>query len=136
MNEKKVVFSDREKLMQCVRVLESAYSIREVNGLIEVLTAYLDRHNDCVVFYLAPDGDGMMLTDLGAVLGDLEMEGFDVASGEAQCELTDIAGRIGVCIENGEIRMPVTPSFNRGDVYRFADALYCIERVGLRLKRK
>jgi len=56
--------------------LRDQTSLRKVgNQWVEITTPYLDRHNDHIQIYTRKKGDGFLLTDGGATIGDLERSG-------------------------------------------------------------
>ena len=51
---------------------------------VEITTPHLDRHNDCLQFYVRRDAGGYLLTDDGLVIDDLEMSGCKLDSAKRQ----------------------------------------------------
>jgi hypothetical protein len=51
---------------------------------VEITTPHLDRHNDCIQFYVRRDDDGYLLTDDGSTINDLEMSGCKLDSRKRQ----------------------------------------------------
>lgn len=45
------------------------------NDVVEITTPHLDRHNDYLQFYVKKTEDGLLFTDGGYVLDDLEVSG-------------------------------------------------------------
>lgn len=53
------------------------------NGVVEITTPFLDRHNDYTQIYLQKLEDGnYRVTDLGYTVDDLEMCGVDITTGK------------------------------------------------------
>lgn len=77
-------------LLDEVKALESSYiawledqtAIAQVDGdWIEVMTPFLDRHNDMMPLYVRRDGVDWELTDDGQILADLRMSGCPMEKG-------------------------------------------------------
>lgn len=61
--------------------------LKQVEGgrdYVEITTPHLDRHNDCIQFYVRRDGGGYLLTDDGSTITDLEMSGCKLDSPKRQ----------------------------------------------------
>ena len=63
--------------------------LREVDEWIEITTPFLDRHNDCVQIYAKPSDGGIVLTDHGYTIDDLEFCGFKM-KGDTRLELLNV----------------------------------------------
>lgn len=67
--------------------LHDRTALNLINGsreYVEVTTPHLDRHNDCIQFYVRRDNAGYLLTDDGSILNDLEMSGCKLDSPKRQ----------------------------------------------------
>ncbi|SCI82413.1 Domain of uncharacterised function DUF1829 [uncultured Clostridium sp.] len=65
--------------------------VNELGEYTEVTTPFLDRHNDCIQFYMKKDSDNnIYLTDDGYVLSDLEDCGFTFNSSKRKELLNNI----------------------------------------------
>ncbi len=86
-----------------MRWLRERITVADVGGVCEITTPFLDRHNDHLQIYVKRTREGLLLTDDGYILSDLEMSGVDVTA-ERRRELvgTVLAG-FGVREENGEL---------------------------------
>ncbi|MDU1202697.1 MAG: DUF1828 domain-containing protein [Clostridiales bacterium] len=63
----------------------------EVNNYTKVSTPFLDRHNDCIEFYMKLDNNGdIFITDDGYTLGDLEDYGFTFNTPKRKSLLNEI----------------------------------------------
>jgi hypothetical protein len=61
--------------------------LKQVEGnreYVEITTPQLDRHNDCIQFYVRRHDGGYLLTDDGGVISDLEMSGCKLDSPKRQ----------------------------------------------------
>ena len=52
---------------------------RDLDGFLEVTTAFLDRHNDHLQMYVRREGDTLLATDYGYTVNDLEMSGMSLS---------------------------------------------------------
>lgn len=80
------------------------------NGYIEITTPHLDRHNDCIQFYVKQQDNGsLMFTDGAYILDDLENSGVSFNTPKRQKILTEIANGFGVQIsKDNQIEMIAT----------------------------
>ena len=60
--------------------LRDKTSLRELKGWVEITTPYLDRHNDSLQIYVRPDNGGLLLTDDGYTIRDLEASGCSLTT--------------------------------------------------------
>lgn len=83
----------------------SQVSIYPEGDAVRIVCPMLDRHNDHMSIYLSDiDEGGYLLTDLGAVLGDLEMSGCDVlSSGARRMKLEEVLSSFGLRQADGEL---------------------------------
>jgi len=83
--------------------LKEQISIADIDGVCEITTPFLDRHNDRLQFYVRRKNDGYALTDDGFILGDLEASGCALSSPTRRQLLTTILGGFGVQEQDGEL---------------------------------
>ena len=77
--------------------------LREIEKWIEITTPYLDRHNDNLQIYVSRSDEGLLLTDDGYVLEDLEQSGCKLDTDKRQALLKMTLNGFGVRIqENGK----------------------------------
>ena len=76
---------------------------RDTNGFMEITTPFLDVHNDELRFYVQKQADGMLFTDDGYILADLEMSGINISKGKRKELLQAVADTMNIKIENGAI---------------------------------
>ena len=55
--------------------LRDKTSLRQVSDWVEITTPYLDRHNDYIQIYAKRTDGGLVLTDDGYTIDDLEQSG-------------------------------------------------------------
>ena len=70
------------------------------NGAIEISSPFLDRHNDYIQIYVVKDGDGLILTDDGYTIQDLELSGLTFNTAKRKEELQTILSSFGVSLGN------------------------------------
>ena len=86
-----------EKLLeQHLAWLRERTCLRIVGDSVEITTPRLDRHNDCLQIYAVRDSDGLILTDDGYVLEDLELAGCNINSTESQASIRTFLNGFGV----------------------------------------
>jgi len=78
-------------------------SITDIDGVCEITTPFLDRHNDRLQIYVRRKNDGYELTDDGYILADLESSGCAVSSVPRKQLLATILGGFGVQEQQGEL---------------------------------
>jgi len=57
--------------------LRQNISIKEINGIYEITTPFLDRHNDHLQIYVKKSDGGLILTDNGQTITNLRLSGFE-----------------------------------------------------------
>ena len=55
--------------------LKAKIEVQDINGVCEITTPFLDRHNDRLQIYVERGEHGLRLTDDGYIITDLEMSG-------------------------------------------------------------
>lgn len=74
------------------------------DGIVEITTPFLDRHNDSIQIYVVQDGDGYTLTDDGYTIADLEISGLLFNTNKRKQELEIILNGFGIQLgENGAL---------------------------------
>lgn len=81
------------------RWLRDETGIRQVGDSVEITTPYLDRHNDCLQIYATPRDGGILLTDDGYTVDDLEQSGCVLDSPRRQALLKTTLNGFGVRID-------------------------------------
>jgi len=73
--------------------------IKEIgNDCVELTTPFLDRHNDCIQFYIQKSEDGYVLTDGGYFISDLLDAGFNFSERRENVFKTILSGfEIDIC---------------------------------------
>ena len=70
------------------------------NGVVEISSPFLDRHNDYIQIYVVRNEDGFILTDDGYTIADLELSGLTFNTAKRREELETILRSFGVAIDD------------------------------------
>lgn len=96
--------TDCESLVECyLDWLREKIATQEIDGICEITTPFLDRHNDRLQIYVQRHGNQLRLTDDGYVIGDLEASGCLVDTPHRREVLQTILNGYGVREEDGEL---------------------------------
>ena len=96
--------SECQKLVDSyLRWLRERITVEDVNGVCEITTPFLDRHNDRLQIYVVRQNEGYRLTDDGYVLSDLAASGCSIESPNRQRMLRTILNGFGVREEDGAL---------------------------------
>ena len=81
---------------------------------IQVTTPHLDRHNDCLQFYVRQENSGYLLTDDGYIINDLISSGCSLDSQKRQALLKMTLAGFGVQLDGEQLSLKATPeNFSR-----------------------
>ena len=86
-----------------VEWLKQKVSVKDIDGVCEITTPFLDRHNDHLQIYVKKAGDALILTDDGYTIRDLEMSGFDIGTNKRRRLLHSILNGFGIHLQDEEI---------------------------------
>ncbi|MGH7139520.1 MAG: DUF1829 domain-containing protein [Pirellulales bacterium] len=86
-----------------VEWLRSRVELRDVDGVCEITTPFLDRHNDRIQIYVHKVDGRLRLSDEGTTIADLELSGCGVTSPNRKRMLQTIVNGHGVQEKNGEM---------------------------------
>lgn len=89
--------------------LRDKTTLRQINAWIEITTPYLDRHNDRLQIYAKRRDGGLVLTDDGYVLQDLEQSGCRIDSSKRQALLKSTLNGFGVQVNNEALEVHASP---------------------------
>lgn len=83
--------------------------LKQIRNWTEITTPFLDRHNDCIQIYARRDEAGILLTDDGHTLTDLEMSGCNLDSPKRREMLRTTLNGFGVRQADGALQVQATP---------------------------
>ena len=83
--------------------LRERIATEDVDGVCEITTPFLDRHNDRLQIYVERRGEGLRLTDDGYIIGDLESCGCLLDTPHRREILQATLSGFGVREEDGEL---------------------------------
>ena len=89
--------------------LKKSISINEINGCTQISTPFLDRHNDHIQIYVEQHENGMILSDGGETIGDLELCGCELSSPKRRALLETFVNGYGIRCAGGELYTEATP---------------------------
>ena len=91
-----------------LRWLKEGLRIRELDTCCQIATPFLDRHNDEIEIYVERRNSGLVLTDDGYTVGDLEATGMSFETEKRKAHLQAILNGFGVRFENKELLVAAT----------------------------
>jgi hypothetical protein len=83
--------------------LKDGITIKDINGICEITTPFLDRHNDHLQIYIKKSNDRFILTDDGYTIADLQLSGCEFTSEKRRRALHSILNGFGVSIGGDEL---------------------------------
>lgn len=88
--------------------LKKSINVQDKDGVCEITTPFLDRHNDYVQIYVKKSGANLTLSDDGYILNDLKLSGLDINTEKRKQILNTILNGFGVNNKDGEICVSAT----------------------------
>ena len=88
--------------------LRQNINIKEINGMYEITTPFLDRHNDHLQIYVKKSDGGLILTDNGQTITNLRLSGFEFTPEKRQI-LNFTLKSFGVQLIDEELIAKATP---------------------------
>jgi len=79
-----------------VEWLRHKITVEDINGICEITTPFLDRHNDRLQIYVRRSDSGLILTDDGYTITDLRLSGCDFTTEKRRQILHSILNGFGV----------------------------------------
>lgn len=89
--------------------LRQKISIEEINGICEITTPFLDRHNDHLQIYIKKSDGGLILTDDGYTITDLKLSGCELTTGKRRQFFYSILNGFGVRLIGDELIIEAKP---------------------------
>src|SRR5437879_8321314 len=91
-----------------LRWLKEGLRVSELETSCKVATPFLDRHNDEIEIYVERRNGGLLLTDDGYTLRDLEASGTALKTEKRRAHLQAILNGFGVHLEGDELQAQAT----------------------------
>lgn len=85
--------------------LKDKTTLRQVEDWVEITTPHLDRHNDYIQMYVKKTNNGLILTDDGYTIEDLEQSGCKLASAKRQELLRMTLNGFGVQLQGNALEI-------------------------------
>lgn len=89
--------------------LKEKVKLKSIDGICEITTPFVDRHNDYLQIYVKATASGMLLTDDGYTIRDLEMSGFEFNTERRKNELRIILNGFGVGLRGDSLEVETRP---------------------------
>lgn len=83
--------------------LKQKIYLKDINGVCEITTPFLDRHNDHLQIYVKKAGDTLILTDDGYTIRDLKLSGLEFSTEKRKDVLHSILNGFGARLQGDEI---------------------------------
>ncbi|PIU61353.1 MAG: hypothetical protein COS84_11410 [Armatimonadetes bacterium CG07_land_8_20_14_0_80_40_9] len=83
--------------------LRQKISVENINGVCEITTPFLDRHNDHLQIYVKKSDSGLILTDDGYTITDLQLSGCEFTTEKRRQMLHSILSGFGVRLVGDEL---------------------------------
>lgn len=91
-----------------LRWLKEGLRVSELETSCKVATPFLDRHNDEIEIYVEKHNGGLLLTDDGYTLADLEASGMKFGTEKRKAHLAAILNGFGVRLAGDELQVPAS----------------------------
>lgn len=89
--------------------LKQGIRVTELGAACHIATPFLDRHNDEIEIYVERTAGGLLLTDDGYTVTDLEASGMAFSTDKRRAHLDAILNGFGVKLVNSELQVISTP---------------------------
>lgn len=84
--------------------------VENINGICEITTPFVDRHNDYLQIYVKRSDSRLILTDDGYTINDLRLSGYEFTSSEKRLQIfNSILNGFGVRLVNNELVIEASP---------------------------
>jgi hypothetical protein len=83
--------------------LRQKIRVESINGICEITTPFLDRHNDQLQIYVKKSDNGFILTDDGYTIADLKLSGCDFTTEKRRQILHSTLNGFGVRLKENEL---------------------------------
>ena len=85
--------------------LRERTQLKDLDRAVEITTPFLDRHNDYIQIYLINSEEGLLLTDDGYTISDLEISGCNLKTPKRAEALHTTLNGFGVSLVDGELQV-------------------------------
>ena len=79
------------------------FTAKDIEGICEIITPFVDRHNDHLQIYVKQIDNSLILTDDGYTIKDLRLSGFDISTEKRKQILDSILNTFGAHLQGDEI---------------------------------
>lgn len=93
----------RDLVNAYIEWLRQKINVEEIEGVCEITTPFLDRHNDQLQIYVKKVNNTLVLTDDGYTIRDLKLSGYEVTTQKRKQILYSILNGFGIRIQRDEI---------------------------------
>lgn len=101
--------------------------LREINeDWVEITTPHLDRHNDCLQFYIRKEDNGYVLSDDGYIINDLINSGCALDTPKRKELLKTTLAGFGVQLNGEELLLKATPENFSLKKHNFLQAMLAV----------
>lgn len=121
----------QELVDSLIEWLGSKISAKDLDGLYEITTPFLDRHNDHIQIYVKPDNEDntLMITDVGYTITDLRMSGCDIGTESNQRIFRSVLTRFRVQLEEDQVYVTTTPGCFPKKAHNLIQAILLIDNL-------
>ena len=89
--------------------LKERIKLKAIGDTCELTTPFVDRHNDYLQIYVKASNSGMLLTDDGYTLRDLEISGLEFNTDRRKSELKSVLNGLGVNLRGESLEVEARP---------------------------
>lgn len=115
--------------------LRSQITAEQVGEAVEITTPFLDRHNDYLQIYVKQAETGMLLTDDGNTLRDLQLSGCEITSQRRRALLKLILNGFGVKQNDDELVVDARPETFPQRKHALIQAILAVNDMFMTAKR-
>lgn len=106
--------------------LRERIKLEDINGVCEITTPFLDRHNDHLQIYVKKSDGGLILTDDGYTISDLRLSGCEFTTEKRRQMLHCILNGFGVRLIEDELVVEARPDNFPQKKHNFIQAILSI----------
>ena len=90
--------------------LRRKITVEDINGIYEITTPFLDRHNDYLQIYVKRENGSLIITDDGYTITDLRLGGCEINTKKRRHILDSILNGFGIQIDRDELFVNAKPN--------------------------